>query len=208
MQELTVWAGNSIYAFQAIAAIIGLYCGIMVWRRLGQTRFASEEEQNEFLDVIQAQLDSKDFEGAQQACNEDDRAVPQLTLLAIHNRAMPFGKLRDLVAEHFQRHVIADLEHKLTWVFTAIKTAPMLGLLGTVLGMMAAFDKLAAPGTRVEPQMLAGDISLALITTFVGLTIAIPLSMAVSAIQVRMRKMEELVGVGVTRMLEGLRAAT
>lgn len=207
MQELTVWAGNSIYGIQAIVAVIGLYCSIMVWRRLGQTRFVTEEEQNEFLDSVQAQLEAKDFEAALQACNEDDRAVPQLTLLAVHNRAMPFSKLRDLVAEHFQRHVIIDLEHKLTWVFTAIKSAPMLGLLGTVLGMMAAFDKLAEPGKRVEPQMLAGDISLALITTFVGLSIAIPLSLAVSAIQIRMRKMEELVGVGVTRMLDGLRAA-
>lgn len=208
MAELTVWAGNSIYGFQALVAVIGTYCSIMVWRRLGQIRFTSEEDQGEFLDQVQASFDAGDFDAASEICTSDGRALPQLTLLAIANRALPFGKVRDLVAERFQRDVISDMEQKMIWVFTAIKSAPMLGLLGTVLGMMAAFQKLAEPGKRVDPQQLSGDISLALITTFVGLSIAIPLSLAVSSVQIRMRKMEELIGLGITRMLEGLKATS
>ncbi len=52
--------------------------------------------------------------------------------------------------------------------------APMIGLFGTVYGMIVAFDKLQASGGRPDPAALAGGISTAMITTFWGLVVAIP----------------------------------
>ncbi|WP_430733397.1 MotA/TolQ/ExbB proton channel family protein [Ectothiorhodospira lacustris] len=52
--------------------------------------------------------------------------------------------------------------------------APLLGLLGTVLGMIAAFQQLEAAGNRVDPAILSGGIWVALLTTAVGLAVAIP----------------------------------
>lgn len=52
--------------------------------------------------------------------------------------------------------------------------APLMGLLGTVLGMVSAFSKLATVGTRVDPSILAGGIWEALITTVAGLCVAVP----------------------------------
>ncbi|EHQ53457.1 MotA/TolQ/ExbB proton channel [Ectothiorhodospira sp. PHS-1] len=52
--------------------------------------------------------------------------------------------------------------------------APLLGLLGTVLGMIAAFQQLEAAGNRVDPSILSGGIWVALLTTAVGLAVAIP----------------------------------
>ncbi|MBL9124486.1 MAG: MotA/TolQ/ExbB proton channel family protein, partial [Planctomycetaceae bacterium] len=98
----------------------------------------------------------------------------------------------------------ADLEYRLVWVATIIKTAPMLGLFGTVVGMMGAFAKLAS-SQKVEASNLANDISVALITTFDGLAIAIPLIICVSSVNVRMRKMEDLVGAGLTRFFDSLK---
>ena len=63
----------------------------------------------------------------------------------------------------------------LEMVYTA---APLLGLLGTVLGMVSAFAKLAAVGSRVDPSILAGGIWEALITTVGGLCVAVPALMA------------------------------
>jgi len=51
---------------------------------------------------------------------------------------------------------------------------PLLGLLGTVIGMIAAFAKLSEAGTRVDPSQLAGGIWQALITTVGGLIVAVP----------------------------------
>lgn len=53
-------------------------------------------------------------------------------------------------------------------------TAPLLGLLGTVIGMVSAFSQLSNAGSRVDPSMLAGGIWEALLTTVGGLTVAIP----------------------------------
>lgn len=53
-------------------------------------------------------------------------------------------------------------------------TAPLLGLLGTVIGMIKAFSKLGEAGARVDPSMLAGGIWEALLTTVGGLAVAIP----------------------------------
>jgi hypothetical protein len=82
----------------------------------------------------------------------------------------------------------------------------MLGLLGTVLGMMGAFGKLAT-AENVKPENLAGDIMLALITTAVGLVIAIPLILGLTVINVNIRRMEDLVTLGTTRFFESFRMA-
>lgn len=58
--------------------------------------------------------------------------------------------------------------------------APLLGLLGTVLGMIAAFQALQTAGTRADPATLAGGIWEALLTTAAGMGVAIPASMALS----------------------------
>jgi len=57
---------------------------------------------------------------------------------------------------------------------TSVQAAPMLGLLGTVLGMIAAFNEMSHSGGAVDPTELAGGIWIALSTTAIGLTIAIP----------------------------------
>lgn len=57
------------------------------------------------------------------------------------------------------------------------QVAPLLGLLGTVVGMIAAFQQLQAGGANVDPSALAGGIWTALLTTAVGLSVAIPASL-------------------------------
>ena len=73
---------------------------------------------------------------------------------------------------------IRDLEALLRGLGSIAHLSPLLGLLGTVLGMITAFQKLEGAGSQVNPALLAGGIWEALLTTAVGLCIAIP-SMAV-----------------------------
>ena len=80
----------------------------------------------------------------------------------------------------------------------------MVGLLGTVIGMMGAFGKLAGK-QNVNPDVLAGDISVALITTASGLAIAIPLVLCTASINVRIRRLEDLVASGMTHFFEMIR---
>ena len=73
------------------------------------------------------------------------------------------------------------LEKGLTWISLFISIAPMLGFLGTVIGMMAAFDAIQAAGT-ISPALVAGGIKVALITTVGGLIVAIILQIFYNSI--------------------------
>jgi biopolymer transport protein ExbB/TolQ len=207
IEGLTTVVGYVIYGVLAVIALWGAFCIVMVWRRVAQKRFRNEEVQEEFLATLEEPLERGDFESAGVLCEGDARAIPQLALLAIDSRGIGFDKVRQLIIDRFQRDVMADLEYRVSWVNTVIKSAPMVGLLGTVMGMMGAFGKLAS-AENVKPDQLASDISFALVTTACGLAIAIPLVIAMASINVRIRKMEDLAISGLTRVLECFRAGT
>jgi biopolymer transport protein ExbB/TolQ len=109
-----------------------------------------------------------------------------------------------VVAESMQRDILADLEYRLSWIVTVIKNGPLLGLFGTVLGMMAAFGRIGS-GEKVQPSQIAEEISIALICTAMGLATAIPLGYVLSALTIRVRLLQESLGNGLTRVLENFR---
>ena len=196
---------NSTYLALAAVALWGLYCIVVVWNRVGQKRFRSEEEQDQFMDDVEQMLMSGDFEGTLEYCDGDSRAVPQMIELAVSHREMGYARARKMMLDRFQRDVMSDLDYRLSWVSTVIKSAPMIGLFGTVFGMMGAFQTLATAET-VEPSALAGDIQVALVTTASGLAIAIPLMILVANVNIRIAKMEDLVGSGLGRFFDAFKA--
>lgn len=191
-----------IYIFMAVIALWGAYCSFMAWARVKQKRFRSEDAQLEFLQAVADPLSRGDFDSAAMVCEGDPRAMCQLAHIAIVNRNIGFVKVRQLVLDRFRRDVLADLEHRLAWVNTVIKSAPMVGLLGTVLGMMGTFAQMSED---VDPAAMASNIMMALITTACGLAIAIPLVLCTASINVRIRKLEDLVAAGLTHFLDTFR---
>ena len=83
---------------------------------------------------------------------------------------------RDVMKEYIEesgRKVVHDLERYLNTLGTIAAIGPLLGLLGTVFGMIDIFSSLMQHGAG-DPSVLAGGISVALITTAAGLTVGIP----------------------------------
>jgi biopolymer transport protein ExbB len=78
------------------------------------------------------------------------------------------------VATQVALESLAVLQRNLRIVESVVQAAPMLGLLGTVIGMIEAFGKVSQGGGAADPAALAGGIWIALTTTALGLTIAIP----------------------------------
>ena len=204
MQVLFTYLGNFVYVVLTALALWGAYCVVMVWRRVGSTRFSDELEQDEFMEELEQSIQANNLQAAAELCEDDRRAMPQLALFAINHRELGYEKLRHRLAERFQQDVMADIEHRLSWVGTVIKSAPMIGLLGTVMGMMGAFANLSS-GEKVDTIQMASDIQFALITTACGLAIAVPLVLATASINIRVRKMEDLVGWGLTRLFESMK---
>lgn len=95
---------------------------------------------------------------------------------AIHCGADPSMSARDVEAEisRVGSAQIRNLESWLRGLSSIAHLSPLLGLLGTVTGMIAAFMRLEEAGSRVDPSILSGGIWEALLTTAFGLTVAIP----------------------------------
>jgi biopolymer transport protein ExbB len=109
--------------------------------------------------------------------NPDSRRIMKSPLgrivtVALVNRA----RGRDVVKQSIEdtgRHVVHEMERYLNMLGTIAAITPLLGLLGTVFGMIRVFTVISVQGSS-NTEMLAGGISTALITTAAGLTVAIP----------------------------------
>lgn len=80
----------------------------------------------------------------------------------------------------------ARLEKGFRLLDSVAQLAPLLGLFGTVLGMISAFQSLQDAGSQVDPSILAGGIWVALLTTAVGLVVAMPTAVILSWFEARM----------------------
>jgi biopolymer transport protein ExbB/TolQ len=121
-------------------------------------------------------------------------------LVAVNNRDLDGTELRQLLGERLQRDVLAPLENYVNWIYTVIRNGPLLGLFGTVLGMMAAFGRIGI-GEKVEPAQIADEISVALICTALGLGTAIPLGYIVSSLNIRITSLRESLTTSLVRLL-------
>lgn len=110
------------------------------------------------------------------AALEQNSPLGRVLAAGLANRHRP----RAIIMERLQdtgRHVIHELERFLNTLGTIAGVSPLLGLLGTVTGIIKAFNAIQAGGMG-DPRMLSGGIAEALITTAAGLIVAIPAYMA------------------------------
>jgi biopolymer transport protein ExbB len=106
------------------------------------------------------------------ACRKNISPISQIILAAL----LKYGNSRDEIKEVIEdtaRQEVAVLERNLPILATIANIAPLLGLLGTVFGMIKAFQVVSVVGVG-NPEALAGGISEALLTTAFGLSVAIP----------------------------------
>jgi len=117
------------------------------------------------------------YEEAAQICDEFDCPVAEVFHAAVKRWGRPVIEIEQAVMDAGDR--VTDSLRKFLRVFHAISNiAPLLGLLGTVLGMIEAFEIMASPESMGRPEMLASGISVALVTTAGGLCVAIPAYLA------------------------------
>ncbi|HEX2477236.1 MAG TPA: MotA/TolQ/ExbB proton channel family protein [Lacipirellulaceae bacterium] len=206
VNDLAKMLGDACYGFLAINFIWGLYNIIMGFRRVRELNFANHDEQAEFVDETVQLLQAKRYEELEGRVGDDVRALPQLTQLAVSHRKLGYDQLRQIVTEVLQRDVMSDLEYRTNWIATVIKCGPLLGLFGTVLGMMAAFGRIGT-GEKVEPYMIAKEISIALICTAMGLATAIPFNFMLASLTTRIRRFQDALGAGLMRILDFLKSA-
>jgi biopolymer transport protein ExbB len=100
------------------------------------------------------------------------------------NTGLPETQVREDV-ERMALNELSHLRAYLRVIEATVQTAPLLGLFGTVLGMIASFQALEGAGAQADPAVLAGGIWVALLTTAIGLAIAIPSALVLTWFQGR-----------------------
>lgn len=109
--------------------------------------------------------------------NRNVRAAILTAVLPKFETPLPVSDIKE-DALRIARMAITELGSYLRVLEVTANLAPLLGLFGTVLGMIEAFRAMEAAGSQVNPAILSGGIWQALLTTAVGLAVAIPVSMA------------------------------
>ncbi len=102
----------------------------------------------------------------------ESSALGQILAAGLSRQTQQAFLIKDAI-EEAGGHVVHELKRYLNALGTIAATTPLLGLLGTVIGMIKVFSAITAVGVG-DPQVLAGGISEALITTAAGLSVGIP----------------------------------
>jgi biopolymer transport protein ExbB len=128
---------------------------------------------NHVVELIQRdQLDTKQIDTKQIQEVQQSSPFGQVLAAGLAYRHATRDVLKEVV-EDTGRHVVHELERYLSTLGTIAAISPLLGLLGTVSGMIRSFTAITADGVP-NPAVLAGGISEALIATAAGLSVAIP----------------------------------
>lgn len=128
----------------------------------------------EFMDVMRQVLRQNRIREAVEICDETEAPVARILKAGILKHDRSKEDIREAI-EEAGRFEIPRLERHLSALATCSTIAPLLGLLGTVQGMIKAFSQIQNKRGQVNPSDLAEGIGNALITTAAGLTVAIPI---------------------------------
>ncbi len=124
----------------------------------------------EFVAGVRQALLKNDLSGAVKVCEAQRSPVASILKTGL----LKYGRSRDEIEKSMENaaiHEVAYLEKYLTVLATVTNIAPLLGFLGTVVGMILSFETLAEQGLN-NPAKVASGISVALITTAYGLIVA------------------------------------
>ena len=127
----------------------------------------------DLIDEVQALFDEEQYQEAMELCENEPSFFTRVAGAGIAKIGHSFEVIEQAISEMGDEESIR-LHQKIGWLSLIANLAPMMGLLGTVGGMVTAFDKIASSGGQASPAELAGGISVALLTTLFGLIVAIP----------------------------------
>ncbi|MHC5057346.1 MAG: MotA/TolQ/ExbB proton channel family protein [Planctomycetota bacterium] len=125
------------------------------------------------LSELENLFDEEEYEEAMDLCDQEDSMLARVVGAGLAKIGGGYAQMKEAIEEVSEEEA-TNLTQKISYLSLISGVAPMLGLLGTVKGMIEAFDKIAVMKGATNPSDLADSISKALITTFLGLVVAIP----------------------------------
>jgi biopolymer transport protein ExbB len=157
----------------------------------------------ELIDEIQSLFDEGQFQEAMELCENERNFFTRVCAAGIAKIGHDFEVIETAIQEMGDEEAI-KLHQKVGWIAVLAAVSPMLGLFGTVQGMIASFHTIATKANP-SPSELAGGIYTALLTTLFGLMVAIPATAAFSFIRNRLVRSTIEIGAIVEDLFERFR---
>ena len=149
----------------------------------------SEIKAKKLMADIRAKMEQNDVEGAKELCKKTRGPVASVCYHGLLHVEQPMDAIERAITNYGGLQS-ANLEKGCSWIKLFIAMAPSLGFLGTVIGMVMAFDQIQIEGD-ITPRVVAQGMKVALITTIFGIVVALILQLFYSYI---LSKIEKLTG--------------
>ncbi|MFT5128471.1 MAG: biopolymer transport protein ExbB [Rhodothermales bacterium] len=175
--------------------LLSVGCFAIIFERLCALKSAGEVDTLSLRETVIAKLGDGDIDGAIRYCEAQQGPVAALLLvgLAKFRRLLNRGKTMveievsvNKAMEDYAPHIVNSLEKRLNILAMIAAVAPLLGMTGTVTGMIASFSTMAS---GLDAGLVSVGISEALVTTAAGLIVAIPAVIAYNLFNKRIEKM-------------------
>ena len=168
-----------------------------------KVNFFDDSELSEILELWTSDKKKEAYEEVNKNSNPESE-VMSFTMYQLLKHKNISAKIESDVREEIHRlsdERINYYSSKLDSLQVIATIAPLLGLLGTVFGMIEAFQQMEAAGKSVDPSILSGGIWEALLTTAAGLSVAIPIVVVESYFRSLVSKFKNNIENGVTKIL-------
>lgn len=175
--------GGVIMIPLAILLVIAVYIFI---ERLLVINKASKLDEN-FMNKIKDFIHDGKIESATALCQSIDNPIVRMIEKGISRLGRPLSDINTAI-ENVGNIEIAKLEKGIPWLATTAGGGPMIGFLGTVIGMIQAFYNMSQAGNNIDISMLAGGIYVAMVTTVAGLIVGVVAYFAHNYISTRVEK--------------------
>lgn len=187
VQELSIWGmivkGGWLMIPIFILSVIAVY--IFCERYILIRKYTQNNDI--FMDKIKDCILADNIRGAITLCNEENTPMSRMLIKSILHLQLPVTELRAITESNANLEV-AGMEKGLSTLATCAGMAPMIGFLGTVVGMVQAFYDMALAGNNINITLLSRGIYTAMITTVAGLIVGIIAYFAYNALTARIDK--------------------
>ena len=151
-----------------LISIVFVTLTIMNWLAISRNAIVPAE----MIEQFHEKWETKEYQEAYEIAKSSDSSLGKVLTVSLVKMSDGAAAVKQAMSDATEEEVMT-LEHRLSYLGTIASVSPMVGLLGTVWGMIKAFSVIAQTGAP-QPSKLADGISTALVTTEIGLIIAIP----------------------------------
>jgi biopolymer transport protein ExbB len=173
-ERITLWdmALNGGWIVLVLALLLVLAVYIFIERYLTLNGALKGEMDNQFMNTIRQYVHEGNVDGARELSKQTDSPLGRMIAKGFSRLGRPLPDIQAAI-ENEGKLEVANLEKRVSLVATVASLGPMLGFLGTVTGMITAFQDMAHAGNNIDIQLLATGIYQAMVTTVGGLIVGI-----------------------------------